>query len=241
MRTLTVTGAKGGTAKTTTAITLAVELARQGYRVALRDLDPQASATLALGVEPSADPWVGAPEALPLGVLPGSVWLYPGGRAIAGIAEREARERMRHADFVADLQVVDCPPSLDALTLAALEAATLALVPLRPSPLDLPAFRDVAALMEGLENPPRLRAVLTQVHTRRVLTRDVAEYLSENALGSLYATQIPEDVKAAEAPGYAAPVTLYAPRSRAAEAYRELAQEVAADLRKFETVGFDKI
>jgi len=230
VRTLTVTGAKGGTAKTTTAITLAAELAALGYRVMLRDLDPQASATLALGVEPSADPWQGEPVALPLGVLPGAVWLYPGGRAITSGAERDAREWLRMADFAADFQVVDCPPSLDALTLAALEAATVALVPLRPSPLDLPAFRDVAALVEGLENPPQLRAVLTQVHTRRLLTRDVAEYLNENAPGSLYAAQIPEDVKAAEAPGYATPVTLYAPSSRAAEAYRELAREVAADL-----------
>lgn len=223
---LTVTGAKGGTGKTTTAVALAAELAARGYRVALRDLDTQASATLALGLEPVPDPW-GA-EALE--AAGGAVRLYPGGRAVAATTEAEARERLSAAAHGADLLVLDCPPHLDALALAALEAATLAVVPLRPSALDLPSWRDVAALVERLERRPRLRAVLTQVHPRRRLTADVLDYLDAHAPGALYATRIPEDVRATEAPGYGLPVGIYAPSSRAAEAYRALAAEVAVDL-----------
>ncbi len=104
--------------------------------------------------------------------------------------------------------------------------------PLQPSPLALTALADVAAVLEDLENPPRLRTVLVQVHARRLLTRDVVAHLEENAPGTLYRAQIPEDARAAEAPGHGLPLRLYAPSSRAAEAYRELAAEVAADLQK---------
>lgn len=224
---LTVTGAKGGTGKTTTAVALAAELAGLGYRVALRDLDTQASATLALGHDPAADPW----GAAPVEAAGGRVRLYRGGRALMGSTEADARAHLeRHAHGGADVLVLDCPPHLDALALAALEAATVVLVPLRPSAMDLPSWRDVAALVENLDGGPRLRAVLTQVHARRLLTRDVFDYFDAHAPGALYGAQIPEDVRAAEAPGYALPVGLYAPSSRAAEAYRALALEVAHDL-----------
>jgi chromosome partitioning protein len=227
MHTLTVCGAKGGTAKTTTAVTLAVELAALGRRVLLYDLDPQASATLALGMEPVAAPLEAEPVAIGEG---GRLRLRPGGRALEDLTAAEARELLAREDAGVDVRVLDLPPRLGGLAVEALRVSALVLVPLRPSPLDLPAFRDVAALVASMEDPPRLRAVLTQVHSRRLLTRDVAEYLEAQGAGVLYGAQIPEDVRAAEAPGYGQAVTLYAPSSRAAEAYRELAREVAEDL-----------
>jgi chromosome partitioning protein len=224
-KTLVVTGGKGGTGKTTTAVNLAAELVALGFSVELRDLDPQSSATLALGADPAADPWEAEPVELD------GIRLRPGGRLLARIerGERSALELLKNVE-PADVRILDCPPTLGLLTTAALEAATLALVPLQPSPLALTALADVAAVLEDLENPPRLRTVLVQVHSRRLLTRDVVAHLEENAPGTLYRAQIPEDARAAEAPGHGLPLRLYAPSSRAAEAYRELAAEVAADL-----------
>jgi len=236
VRTLTVCGAKGGTAKTTTAVTLAAELAALGFTVHLFDLDPQASATLALGVEP-----VGAPldaEPVPIGEG-GRFQLWPGGRALEALTVAQARELLGREEG-ADVRVLDLPPRLGGVAVEALRVSALALVPLRPSPLDLPAFRDVASLLSGMEPTPTLRAVLTQVHGRRRLTRDVADYLENSAPGSLYRTQIPEDVRAAEAPGYGLAVTVYAPSSRAAAAYRELAREIVEDLRGNPSTGGGK-
>ncbi len=222
---MVVTGGKGGTGKTTTAVNLAAELVALGFSVELRDLDPQSSATLALGADPAADPWEAEPVELD------GIRLRPGGRLLARIerGERSALELLKNVE-PADVRILDCPPTLGLLTAAALEAATLALVPLQPSPLALTALADVAAVLEDLENPPRLRTVLVQVHARRLLTRDVVAHLEENAPGTLYRAQIPEDARAAEAPGHGLPLRLYAPSSRAAAAYRELAAEVAADL-----------
>ena len=225
MHTIAVTGGKGGTGKTTTAVNLAAELAALGYRVELRDLDPQGSATLALGADPAADPWTAA------AVDVHGMALRPGGRLL-GMVERGTRpvgDLLKNVEAV-DVRVLDCPPALGLLTAAALEGATLALVPLQPAPLALTALGDVAGLLEELRHPPRLRAVLVQVHPRRLLTRDVAAHLAEIAPGTLYGAQVPEDARAAEAPGHGLPLALYAPSSRAGEAYRELAAEVVADL-----------
>ena len=224
-QTVAVTGGKGGTGKTTTAVNLAAELVALGYRVELRDLDPQSSATLALGADPAADPW----EAEPVEVH--GIRLRPGGRLLARVERGEHSALALLEDGTgADVRILDCPPTLGLLTTAALGAARIALVPLQPSPLALTALADVGAVLEDLERLPRLRTVLVQVHPRRVLTRDVVAHLEENAPGTLYRTHIPEDARAAEAPGHGLPLRLYAPSSRAAEAYRELAVELAADL-----------
>jgi chromosome partitioning protein len=226
VRTVAITGAKGGTGKTTTAVNLAAAFALDGLRVLLRDLDPQASATLALGQERSADPTAAAPVAIHLDILTaGSLTLYPGGRAMSG-----APDNLPTPGDSGDVLVLDCPPALAGLTLAAIRAADLALVTLQPAPLDLPAFRDLLGLVEGMDAKPQLRAVLTRADLRHRLSRDVIEHLDNRHPGTLYPVPIPEDVRAREAPGYGLPVVLYAPGSRSAEAYRQLAREVAADL-----------
>ncbi len=226
MTVLTIAGAKGGTGKTTTAVNLAAELAVRGRRVALQDLDPQASATLALGAEPAEDPFSARSADLGGGLL-----LHPAGRSLALAGEPEARALLNGKPD-AELLVVDCPPFLGALTIAALGAADLVLVPLQATPLALASLTDVAAVLERLREPPELRAVLVQVNIRRRLTRDVRRRVREVFPGVLYRTQVPEDVKAAEAPGYGLPVGRYAGWSRAAKAYRQLAREVARDLER---------
>lgn len=231
MRVIAIAGAKGGTGKTTTAVNLAAALAERGERVALQDLDPQASATLALGIDATPDPWTAAPRSLELDGLPEPLTLRPGGRLLMLAGERDAGALLDNSGESWDALVYDCPPGLDRLALAAIEAADLVLVPLEATPLALASLSDVAALLPGSRRT-RLRAVLVRSNPRRILTADVRERVERTYRGALYGTQIPEDVRAAEAPGHGLPVTVYAPSSRAAAAYRELAREVLADLTK---------
>jgi chromosome partitioning protein len=259
---LTIAGAKGGVGKTTTAVSLAAILAAR-QAVTLEDLDPQASATLALGQTPPADPWTAEP--LELAGLPALFTLRPGGRALAmGTADRVRTHLARSLDRgpagrlgsgrtvvgvagntvgntvtgagllrnvePGGLTVRDCPPGLSPLTVAAIEGADLVLVPLEASPLALPGLADVAAIVASLPSPPRLRAVLVRVNPRRILTGDVRDRIRADYPGALYAEEIPEDVRAAEAPGFGLPVTVYAPSSRSALAYGQLARAVVRDL-----------
>ena len=105
------------------------------------------------------------------------------------------------------------------------------------SPLALPGLADVAAVVETLTPRPRLRVALVRVQARRQLTGDVRERIEADYRGALYGAEIPEDVRAAEAPGFGLPVTLYAPRSRASESYLELAGAVRRDLTKPDIPG----
>lgn len=239
---LAIAAAKGGTGKTTTAVNLAAALAVTA-RVTLADLDPQASATLALGQVPTSDPWTAAPIALQLDGFPAdALELRPGGRAlalggrdqaarhVAGVYARTPPDVGRTSDVGYSVMVLDCPPGLTPLTLAALEAADVVLVPVEASPLALPGLLDIDAVIGSLTRKPILRVVLVRVNERRILTADVRERIRTDYGGALYRTEIPEDVRAAEAPGYGLPVTLYAPHSRAALAYIELARSVRRDL-----------
>lgn len=228
---LTVAASKGGVGKTTTTLNLGYLLARRGVRVSLLDLDPQSSLTLAFGEAPSASPWEERSRLLELeGLEPGALELIPAGRALAlGTVER-VRRLIERASEGRDLLVVDTPPGLTPLSVAALELASLVLVPLEASPLALPGLADVAAVVEGLTPPPALRVVLSRVHPRRILTDDVRTQLAASYAGALYDVAIPEDVRCAEAPGFGLPVTLYARRATSAAAYERLARAVAKDL-----------
>jgi len=223
--TLAVVGAKGGTGKTTTAVSLAVALASSRRPVLLHDLDGQASASLALGHLPATDPltesWT-EDASLHLRLL-------RGGRGLAGAPIQALRHTLEAHASDAPLRVLDTPPVLGPATLAAVEAANLIIVPLAPNPLELPTLRDVAAI-PGVRD--RLRAVLVRVHPRRRLSADVAALIEEEYPGVLYRTHIPEDVRAAEAPGYGTPLLTYAPKSKAALAYLALAAEVERDMKR---------
>ena len=200
-------------------------------RVTLLDLDPQSSATLACGQEPSPDPWQEASRVLELDGIPeGALEIVPGGRALAQGTLERVHHLLEATGEGRDFVIADTPPGLSPLTLAAIAAASLVLVPVEATPLALTGLGDVAAVVSSLPRPPRLRALLVRVNERRLLTRDVREQLRAAYGRELYRVEVPEDVRAAEAPGFGLPVPCYAPRSRAAEAYAELAPAVLRDL-----------
>ena len=229
-RTLAVTGAKGGTGKTTTSVNLAAAFAGLGYRVELRDLDPQASATRALGQPPEADPGAAKPLPLRHPLLPsGMLLLRPAGRSLIQVEQgkRIADDLVKpHWAWNADLLVLDCPPALGALTMAALGAADVALVPLEATPLAFYGLKDLKDALAETGNKPKLRAVLTRVQRRRNLTSEMREQIEKDFRGVLFEAEIPEDVRAAEAPGEELPITLHAPGAPSSRAYLELASEI---------------
>lgn len=230
MKTIAVAGAKGGIGKTISSINLSAEFAARGLRVELVDLDPQASASLSLGQVPAENPWTADPVWVSLpGLAAGGIRLRPGGRPLT-LGNGDDVAHLLGGPTHADIRILDCPPALETLTITALEAADLVLVPVEPAPIALPALMDVVALLQEMQEPPPLRAVLVRVQPRRLLTKEIVERLVDMLPGVLYGVAIPEDVRAAEAPGFGVPLILHAPDARAALAYGELADEVLSDL-----------
>ena len=240
---------KGGVGKTTTAVNVAACIAEAGYATLLVDVDPQANATVGLGVERSREPGlyevlageVQAREALVPTPVEG-LSLIPAGAGLAGANVELPRiegfeQRLQDAlepirgDFAYIL--LDCPPSLGPLTVCALVAADRVIVPVQTEYF---ALEGLAGLLETLalvrqELNPRLTVagmLLTMHDARTRLGQDVEREVRAHFPDLVFDTVIPRNVRVGEAPSYGLPVTHHDPHSAGAEAYFELAKEVAA-------------
>ncbi len=249
---LAVVNQKGGVGKTTTVINAGAAIADRGHSVVVIDLDPQGNATSGLGVDPARER-AGVYELL-FGessldrILVDSsnpgLRVAPSHRGLAGAeieltGQRRREERLREAlsSLPGDVGLVllDCPPSLGLLTLNAITAADLLLVPLQAEYFALEGLShllETQQLVRAHLNPGlRLCGILlTQFDSRTALAWEVLQEVRRAYPDRLLRTLIPRNVRLSEAPSHGLPVTRYDPSCRGAVAYRELADELLGRL-----------
>ena len=245
---IAVVNQKGGVGKTTTAINLSACLAEAGKRVLTVDLDPQGNTTSGLGVSKNEQEkttyelLIGQSsveecllkEVLPgLDILPSNVELSGAEIELIGIEGKEfiLKEEIdkirRNYDFV----LIDCPPSLNMLTVNAMTTADTVLVPIQCEYYALEGLSQLIHTINLVKQRlnPSLElegVVFTMYDSRTNLSLQVVENVKNNLSNAVYKTIIPRNVRLAEAPSHGMPITLYNPRSVGAESYRLLAKEV---------------
>ena len=247
-RIIAVANQKGGVGKTTTAINLAACLAEAGKKVLTIDLDPQGNMTSGLGVdkneventvyelmldecsikESMTDTVIDGMK-----IIPSNVNLAGAEIELLGIPEKEyiLRNAVDYIKDDYDFVIIDCPPSLNMLTVNALTTANTVLVPIQ---CEYYALEGLSQLMHTIDLVkdrlnPELEiegVVFTMYDARTNLSLQVVENVKNNLNQRIYKTIIPRNVRLAEAPSYGMPITKYDPRSTGAEGYRLLAEEV---------------
>jgi chromosome partitioning protein len=249
-KTIAVANQKGGVGKTTTSVNLAASVAASGCRVLLVDLDPQGNATMGSGCNKAeleksvtevllqeveiADAIVYS-EQVSYHILPANGDLTRAEIALLGTAEREFQLR-RALDKVKsrfDYIIIDCPPSLNMLTVNALVAADSVLIPMQ---CEYYALEGLSALLNTVDqirqtaNPQlHIEGVLRTLYDgRSCLSNDVSAQLHEHFGDKVYQAVIPRNIRLAEAPSFGLPALQYDKRSPGAQAYLALASEMIA-------------
>ena len=248
-----VANQKGGVGKTTTTINLAASLVEEGLRVLIVDLDPQGNASTGLGVEASDreyttyDLLVGdvdlksviqSTQTDDLAIVPATVDLSS---ADIELMSNEKRSFLLHDalrqplmdEYEFDYILIDCPPSLNLLTVNAMVASHSVLVPLQSEFFALEGLSQLMLTIREVRQTanPDLRiegVVLTMYDARNNLSQQVELDARDNLGDIVFKTMIPRNVRVSEAPSYAMPVLDYDPASKGASAYRALAKEVIA-------------
>ena len=247
---IAVVNQKGGVGKTTTAVNLAATLTAQGKKVLMCDFDPQANATSGLGVEkrklkksvydaiinalPAADAIVTTKFA---DVLPATADLAGAGVELLSLPNANHRLSAALAPLREkyDVILIDCPPSLELLTINALAAADSILIPVQCEYYALEGLADLMATLRLIKKRtnPNLQifgVVLTMFDGRTNFSTQVAQEVRKHFPGKVFSAVIPRNVRLAEAPSHGVPVTVYDRASKGASAYIALAEEVAQRL-----------
>ena len=247
-RIIAVTNQKGGVGKTTTSVNLSAALAEMGKKVLLIDMDPQGNASSGVGIDKNEtentvyELIIGNSDYEDVLVKTEfeNLWLLPSDINLSGVEiellEIERREYRlkdvlsKHRDDF-DFILIDCPPSLNMLTVNALTASDTVLVPIQ---CEYYALEGLSQLLQTIilvrkKLNPNLELeglVFTMFDARTNLSVQVVENVKNNIKQNIYNTIIPRNVKLAEAPSYGMPITQYAPNSNGANSYRLLALEV---------------
>ncbi len=248
-RVIAVANQKGGVGKTTTSINLSACLAEAGKKVLVIDTDPQGNATSGLGLDKdgcentvydlvldqcSIKECMYEVENIPnLTIIPSNVDLAGAEIELLGISEKEyiLRNAVDYVKDDFDYVIIDCPPSLNMLTINAMTTADSVLVPIQ---CEYYALEGISQLMHTIDLVqqrlnPKLKidgVVFTMYDARTNLASDVVDTVKNNLNATVYKTIIPRNVRLAEAPSHGLPINLYEPKSTGSESYRNLAKEI---------------
>lgn len=243
---IAIVNQKGGVGKTTTTVNLTALLSTMGKKVLLCDFDPQANATSGMGVDKNtaspniydvlvngADPQKAVVHTKYGDVIPSNKALAGAGVEIISIPDREQllKKALSQLSPLYDYIFIDCPPSLELLTINALCAAGSLLVPVQCEYYALEGLSDLIStirLMKRSVNPDLAieGVLLTMYDGRTNLSVQVAEEIKRYFPGQVYASVIPRNVRLAEAPSHGKPIVEYDKYSRGSLAYRSLAKEI---------------
>lgn len=250
---IAVTNQKGGVGKTTTAVNLSAGVAAQGKRVLIVDLDPQGNTTSNFGVQKrsvvtSVYPLLLGEESAEKAIIhtkfrvdliPSNIQLSGAGIELVNLERREARLREALTPILNsyDYVFIDCPPSLDLLTLNGLCACDTVLIPIQ---CEFFALEGLSELMNTIRNVKKMYnpyidvegVLLTMYDGRLNLTLQVVQEVKKHFGDKVYKTTVPRNVRLSEAPSFGAPINYYDPSSKGTEAYAYLAAELIKNNRE---------
>lgn len=247
-RVIAISNQKGGVGKTTTAINLSACLAEKGKKVLVIDIDPQGNTTSGLGIDKEkventvydilvnyTTIWETMTPSIVEGltVVPSDRELAGAEIELIGVKEREyiLKKEVDKIKEKYDFIIIDCPPSLNTLTVNAMTTADTVLVPIQCEYYALEGLSELMYTIELVKDRlnPSLEiegVVFTMYDARTCLSLQVVENVKENLKQNVYKTIIPRNVRLAEAPSHGLPISMYDPKSAGAEGYRNLADEV---------------